>query len=395
MNDPGLRIAKMRSLIQVRWTDARTSRVKRKVIQCQRRQYVFRGCCATAIVLLALLAGVHFRQSLMPRPTAARAPTSLQGEARSLWLHDHSWASPLNTAGVLRVLEDGPQRTVLEVVQGAAAFDVVHRPERLFRVEAGRVSVEVLGTAFTVEREAGQVTVTVQRGRVRVRWDGYKRELDAGHHESFPPAEEPAEREPETTELGVDQASVPSLTEPDLSPGEAPFIEHAPARPLCPWPGNAIIEQQIPAHPCSVPSKQRSLVGLKASGIPVQLRQAALLFESADAARRERHPAAAQAPLQALLRDYRMDPLAPMAAFILGKLQIEDLGQPEAAARSFALSQTLDPDGPLAEDALAREVQAWDTAGQRDHARERAEVYLRRYPRGIRPEAVRRHGHLP
>lgn len=374
MHDPGQKLAKLRGRLQVRWDDARTSQVQRRVLQSQRRQLTMRigGACALAMLLL-LLGPRLWHAALLRTATAPLRPD------RSLLLADRSLASPLGAADVLRVKEDGPQRTVVEVVQGAARFDVVRRPERLFRVEAGKVSVEVLGTSFRVERGGAQVTVAVDRGRVRVLWDGQQRELAAGQHESFPPAAKTSAEKGS----GPVATEVPKAAEPKAAACPLPAL--APL-PKCQESAAAGSTAATAVRPVHVPQRSRA--------VHAWPHPAVQLLKEADTARRGGDLEAALKLLQELLRDHRKDPRAPLAAFTLGKLQTEELAQPEAAARSFALSQALEPDGPLAEDALAREVKAWDAAGKKDHARERAEEYLRRYPQGVRSALVRRHGHL-
>jgi hypothetical protein len=56
----------------------------------------------------------------------------------------------------------------------------------------------------------------------------------------------------------------------------------------------------------------------------------------------------------------------------------------------FARVERLDRRGVLIEQALAREVEAWARAGDSGRARERAGVYLRRFPSGNYAERVRR-----
>lgn len=350
MREPRSRISRLRGLIHVGWSEARTASVKRRVLQSRRRQQLTRLGAAAAITIGLLIWGLrpshtpHTSSPIEPLAAPSHAPPSaIATDDRSLRLRDQSVASPLDAMTQLRVREDEPQRTIVEVVQGAAQFDVVRRPERLFRVDAGRVIVEVLGTLFTVERGIEQVTVAVQRGRVRVIWDGHSRQLAAGQRGSFPPSE--ARPVPDTPPL--------RLASEDAKP--------APLRVTMKAPGRTAFE----------------------------------LLQAATAARRSGRAQAAIAPLQELLREHRTDPRAPMAAFILGKLQLEETHQPQAAALSFALCQSLELDGPLAEDALSREVKAWDLAGERVRAKTRAEEYLRRYPQGIGLAAVRRHGHLP
>lgn len=261
-------------------------------------------------------------------------------------------------------------------------------------VEAGRVSVEVLGTSFRVERGIGQVTVAVERGRVRVLWDGHQQVLAAGHRETFPPVSDPEMVETKMAPLGSGATSIPNVTASVSPPMGKASATVVPAAAACPPPWTARpAEGPQTAPPTSTLSRPLH-IGPESNELRARTRHAIRLLEKADAARHQRDPAAALQWLQELLRDYRADARAPLAAFTLGKLQMEELAQPEEAARSFALAQALEPDGPLAEDALAREVKAWDAASQRGRSRERAEEYLRRYAHGIRPSSVRRHGQL-
>ncbi len=115
---------------------------------------------------------------------------------------------------------------------------------------------------------------------------------------------------------------------------------------------------------------------------------------AADVFRLSGHPADAVTPLQRVIDRHADDPRAPLAAFTLGRVLLDDLGRPAAAARAFARAGALDPDGALTEDALAREVEAWAKAGQAQRARTRAELYLERHPNGHRARAVRQYGGL-
>ncbi len=59
------------------------------------------------------------------------------------------------------------------------------------------------------------------------------------------------------------------------------------------------------------------------------------------------------------------------------------------AAEAFATARTLSPEGALAQDALAREVESWARAAEAATAQERAREYLARYPHGRRAKVVR------
>ena len=56
----------------------------------------------------------------------------------------------------------------LEILQGAAYFQVKHDARRPFVVRAGEVSVTAVGTAFSVNRETDKLSVTVTQGSVHV-----------------------------------------------------------------------------------------------------------------------------------------------------------------------------------------------------------------------------------
>ena len=118
------------------------------------------------------------------------------------------------------------------------------------------------------------------------------------------------------------------------------------------------------------------------------------LLAAADGERLSGHPAQGAAILQRLLREHGRDARAPLAAFTLGRLLLMELDRPREAAAAFAQVRALAPGGDFAEDALAREIEAWRRAGDGDRARARAEEYLRIYPRGRRVDAVKRLGEL-
>jgi transmembrane sensor len=118
------------------------------------------------------------------------------------------------------------------------------------------------------------------------------------------------------------------------------------------------------------------------------------LMDAADAARLSGHPDASVTYLRRVLRNHRESPVAPLAAFTLGRVLLERLGQPSEAADAFATARSLAPEGSLAQDALAREVEAWSKAGHPHEAYERARLYVENYPRGRRLRAVQLYGGL-
>ncbi len=98
--------------------------------------------------------------------------------------------------------------------------------------------------------------------------------------------------------------------------------------------------------------------------------------------------------LREIVDRYPRDPHAPMAAFTEGRLLLEALAHPRQAAAAFERARALAKGGPLAEDALAREVEALHAAGDTVAAHDRAVRYRELYPRGPRLGTVTRFGGL-
>ncbi|HEX9620370.1 MAG TPA: FecR family protein [Polyangiaceae bacterium] len=236
-----------------------------------------------------------------------------------------------------------------ELSAGTARFDVAPRPERMFSVRAGSVAVHVIGTKFRVERHGPRSVVSVEQGRVRVSWPAGSRELTTGERGAFPP-----ER-----------------------PSEAPS---ALARAGAPRGAAAATPPSAPAIPRTEPP-------------PNAVSSAEALFAEADLARVQGRYADAVEHLSAITSRHPSDPRAPLAAFTRGRLLLETLGRPAEAAAAFARARSLSAHGSaLYEDALAREVEAHHASGNAGLARERAELYRRLYPKGLRLRQVLRSG---
>jgi transmembrane sensor len=238
---------------------------------------------------------------------------------------------------------------------GGARFSVPHDPDHPFIVTAGDVTIEDLGTTFTVRYlTADRLKIAVEEGHVRVRAGGTDTEVPAAA----------------TLEVPVSPAV------------DGPRTEQPPAavaasswRPL--------------AERGQYEEARRAL--RKAGPSAVRDDTADLLL-AADAARLSGHPAEALPYLERVLRGHARDPRAGLAAFTLGRVLLDELGRPSEAVAAFALVRS--SGGPLAEDALAREVEALSRAGDVTRSREQALLYRRLYPNGRRAKAVSRFGGL-
>ncbi|HEY2728593.1 MAG TPA: hypothetical protein VGK52_01555 [Polyangia bacterium] len=113
------------------------------------------------------------------------------------------------------------------------------------------------------------------------------------------------------------------------------------------------------------------------------------LMLAADVARQAGRADHAVPFLERVVKEHPSEVSAQLAGFSLGKIYLDNLGAPALAARSFAAVRAMAPGGGLAQDALAREVEAWSRAGESGRARDAALDYARLYPRGRRLAAVR------
>jgi transmembrane sensor len=299
--------------------------------------------------------------SARARAPGDEAPASFAATPSRLHmqLEDGSEISLHDEHTQLTVAEVTHRRALLDMRAGRARFDVVHRVERAFVVRCGEVTIEVLGTAFELERDGARTHVAVLRGRVAVSWSTGRTELTAGDAAWFPRGE-------------------PSLPPARRARGA---IEPA-ARSSAPAPSTW-------REPAERGEFDRAYELLRRDPQAVADDVAQLLL-AADTARLSGHPDAALPFLRRVVAQHAADSRAPLAAFTLGGVLMQQLGQPREAEAAYARARELASTSPLAEDALARQVEAAHRAGDAARARTLGQEYLAKYPRGRRVHAVRR-----
>jgi hypothetical protein len=118
------------------------------------------------------------------------------------------------------------------------------------------------------------------------------------------------------------------------------------------------------------------------------------LLLAADVARQAGRPERAVPFLERVVKEHPSEFRAQLAGFSLGKIYLDNLDEPVLAARNFAAVRGMAPTGGLAQDALAREVEAWARAGMSSRAHDAALEYVRLYPNGRRVAAVRDLGRI-
>jgi len=369
MRDLAQRMQHARDRIATTWSDERASSVGRALVHRRQARRRRRAALLVASALAVVLCIFFLRRE---RSAGERF------EATATHLDDGSLVGPVGDEAVFAVREVTPERVTVGVSRGRVRCDVHPNPARVFRVEAGTVLVEVLGTAFSVERLANDdVRVDVERGRVRVSAPGRTRDLRAGEGEVF---------------VGHVAPPAPSADVPAPTPTGAVPIAEASSLPNAPRPEATGRGWKKLAAEGAFDDAYDAVRHEGGSRVVRDDVEDLLLY--ADVARHSHHPAEAVEPLQRISSKHRTDPRASLAAFTLGRVLLDELGRPSEAAAAFADARALQPDGALAEDALAREVEASSRAGDTAKAHGLAELYLTRYPHGARSRLVRRHGGL-
>jgi transmembrane sensor len=335
-------------------------RIERGVTKLERRlarrKAVRRGLTVAAVSSVLLLGLWLGRDQLGLNPPVQLA------DAMRVDTQDGSEARGLDGESALVLERDAPEEVALALVRGKGHFAVKPNKKRRYRVRAGEVEVEVLGTAFVVERlsarERERARVHVEHGVVKVSWPGGSTTLRAGEQGVFPPAPAPVSAQAEAA-----PAQEPSANEP------ASEAAASAPEPRERWRSLARAGKHKEAF--------RS-IGKRA------IDDLSGLLLAADAARLSGHPREAADYLERVIARYPRSASAHVSAFTLGRLALYELNQPALAAQSFARAYELDRNGPLAEDALAREAEAYHRAGDGERAQRAAERYLERYPKGAR-----------
>jgi transmembrane sensor len=238
-------------------------------------------------------------------PVAVQAPTDASASVRYA---DGSTIELSAGARLVPVRNDPASfETLLE--RGRARFDVVPDGSRRWVVRAGSATVTVIGTRFVVEVATDRTSVAVERGVVRVDGldlEGSRRVLRAGER------------------IDIDERPPVSIG-PARNDGER----------------SALAGEQTPARPSEPPvalRDERDSAGAPTSG-PSDTAEA--LMQEADRAREEGRHADAVASLERLIERHSQHRSAALAAIVLGRIEMDQLGRPARARRAFERALSL------------------------------------------------------
>ncbi|MBO6937624.1 MAG: FecR domain-containing protein [Deltaproteobacteria bacterium] len=271
-------------------------------------------------------------------------------EPRALRLTDDSTIE-LDTGARIEPVRNDGERVELLLTRGRARFEVTPGGPRRWVIDGGFARVEVVGTAFVVERDERSLSVEVEHGRVRVIGDEVDRSLGAGEHIAI---EAPV------------RAAIDSVPPP---PAEAPPEETGPPTVQAPEPRETTAPSVSPA--------------------PATGEDPSELLRSADLARREGRMRDAIAPLEAVLRDHPDHAEAPLAAITLARIQLT-LDDSAGALRSLRLARRLGVPRLFDAEVCASMAMVLDATGNREGARSEASACLGRHGTPPHLEELRR-----
>tara|TARA_R110002096_G_scaffold401386_1_gene598206 strand:+ start:7316 stop:8230 length:915 start_codon:yes stop_codon:yes gene_type:complete len=265
---------------------------------------------------------------------------------------DRAVAFPLVANTKLVAESVGKTLIKLDLQQGAARFRVNKHPQQSFRVHAGPAVVVVVGTEFIVRHASLYVEVAVSEGSVEVIHLGETARVGTGETRRF------------SRDTGLERLAPPAQNKTAaVSRGTAGETDaqrtHADANPNGTPPSKSATKPEATSSPAD-------------------------LLQEADMARLGQDYQLAVRILNDVLAAQPQANTEVIAAFSLGRVLFDKLDRPTEAAHAFARARAADPDGNLAEDSLAREVEAYSRAGQRKAAHARATEYRRLYPNGRR-----------
>jgi TolA-binding protein len=342
--------------------------IERTQMRRASRRRVARRAAAGAAGLSALIAALVLARSpdadsMASSPTMA--PTSIgdgKGDApRQLSLADGSQLS-LSADARAHVVTMRTDEVRVRLDEGRVECEVAPDRGRRFIVETGPFEVVVTGTRFTVAASAdaelpASVVVRVERGSVEVR--------------------QPPDRLLAT--LGAGQLWA-SERDRNAVPLELPDAGGVSAAPSASSPEAAVPKEMSPKTTASRAASPSA---------PARPTPDVLLARASDA-RVAGKASEAAAALAELIRRYPRDERAGYAAFMLGRVRLDSLGNPKAAAEAFSFAIAHPGSGFFPEDAEARLVEALSKAGQRAECEQARARFLAKYPRAARAASIER-----
>jgi FecR protein. len=361
------------------------------------------------------------QEQSLPLLFAERSALTLQGQTRA------------------RVVASTKRSVEVFLEEGNIKAEVASKGARRWMVKAGPYEIRDIGTRFSVQwqRSLSELDVTVWEGRVKVNGPALgeagvvvsaseKFRIDIFGKTTFSNLSSPVETSSESD--GDDTSEVASDTESDNQAMSDTILPGAKERSRTASTGKKRIRHTSRVHnenfdrttipesyssssgSSNSPSYQTSSLGslmknlpedwqelcdqgrytevmalAKKSGLEHWLLTLDLpeLWRLAEAARYAKQDKEANHVLVAVRERFPYTWHARVAAYLLGRLAMQQSQDSKLAVKWLTTYLNEDPDGSLAEEALGRLVSVYQHLGQKREAQETAKTYLQRYPNGM------------
>lgn len=178
---------------------------------------------------LVVVAGVLWLRPVAPERAVAAGFRWEQGQVLTTadsmtWNWETGRSTITLRQGSMQLEHDSAGQVAIRLDEGAATFHVEHRrTAESFQVSFGACRIEVVGTAFTISRDAQAASARVLEGRVRFVGEGRDVFLDAGQELSceLPSGVAPVSAAPESVGAPTPSAALPVAGKPDRLPSPA------------------------------------------------------------------------------------------------------------------------------------------------------------------------------
>jgi hypothetical protein len=349
-------LKKLVSSIRQERLDERAFAIRKAITsKTRRRRNQKRMTVAVAFVSLLTVGAVFMHRTATKAPPDVAAGSDRASDAMSSERQRPKVKALV--PGTRFAAEETPAHHAYHLEAGILRFETGKNDEKPLIVRVGELVIEDIGTVFTVETlPEDRARISVSAGRVRVTWPDGVDTLDADETGTFPPL---------TDETITRSKPKSNQKQRGISRSEDWRILARRGR------------------------YQQAFEILSVRPEKVENRVDDLLL-AADVMRLSGRPGRAVEYLETVTRNHKGDPRSSLAAFTLGRVFLDELGRPIEAAWAFKAARKAR--GPLAERALAREVEAWSRAGETERAKRAAKQYLRQYPTGDRENVVRAFG---
>lgn len=356
---------------------------------------------SAALAVLLSIAGWQLSSRVRPAPLVLYAAGQLHAPDEFLSAPDNGSLAlrfsdgtqmQLGAKSRARVLELTDRGAHLVLESGSAQISVVPGRGGRWKVTAGPYVVEVTGTRFDLAWDAREqaLLLALIEGKVVVSGCalGEARTLLAG--ETLRASCRARDFEIRRGTPRVAPASASTAAAPASAPKQP--IEHS-AHPRTAGPGREEAKRTPPREPTVTPSWQslaragrfrEALDAIHAAGVHEQPEALAAeeLILLGDVGRLGGDLALALRAYASARAQAPKSQTAASAAFAIGTIQFDRKRDYAAAARSFALALEEQAEGPLAREALGRQVEALSRTSDHAHTAARARLYLERYPDG-------------